>query len=452
MLHSGINVLFEGSNFARLMAGLWTSIWIAALSLVIGLAVGTIFGILRTLKNRPIRFVLRLYLEFFRIVPTVVLLYLVYYILPRSLHVNWPATWMAVLAFSMWVAAEFSDIVRGALESVPKTQRESGLALGLNRLQLFRYVLLPQAVKLELPATINLATRVIKTTSLLMIINIMEVINVGQQIIEANNQQYPAGVFWVYGFIFILNEMTEEVLRVEHLNKFYGKHQTLFDINFSLNKGEVLTLLGPSGSGKSTLLRTLNGLEEYEDGAIYFHAKKINPSPKEWQLLRQKIGMVFQSYDLFPNLTVMENILLAPVKVQKRDEDEVKEEAVKLLKQVGLSEYGDAYPRELSGGQKQRVAIVRALVMHPEVMLFDEITASLDPEMVRGVLDIMQRLSDDEHMTMIIVTHEMNFAARIADKVLFLEDGKILEDTPGKEFFAKPKTKRAQEFLESMDF
>ena len=204
MLHSGINVLFEGSNFARLMAGLWTSIWIAALSLVIGLAVGTIFGILRTLKNRPIRFVLRLYLEFFRIVPTVVLLYLVYYILPRSLHVNWPATWMAVLAFSMWVAAEFSDIVRGALESVPKTQRESGLALGLNRLQLFRYVLLPQAVKLELPATINLATRVIKTTSLLMIINIMEVINVGQQIIEANNQQYPAGVFWVYSFIFIL--------------------------------------------------------------------------------------------------------------------------------------------------------------------------------------------------------------------------------------------------------
>lgn len=246
--------------------------------------------------------------------------------------------------------------------------------------------------------------------------------------------------------------MTEEVLRVEHLNKFYGKHQTLFDINFSLNKGEVLTLLGPSGSGKSTLLRTLNGLEEYEDGAIYFHGKKINPSPKEWQLLRQKIGMVFQSYDLFPNLTVMENILLAPVKVQKRDEDEVKEEAVKLLKQVGLSEYGDAYPRELSGGQKQRVAIVRALVMHPEVMLFDEITASLDPEMVRGVLDIMQRLSDNEHMTMIIVTHEMNFAARIADKVLFLEDGKILEETPGKEFFTKPQTKRAQEFLESMDF
>ncbi|NLD06691.1 MAG: amino acid ABC transporter permease, partial [Lactobacillus sp.] len=167
MVHSGINVLFEGTNLARLFAGLWASIWIAVVSLLIGLALGTIFGILRTMHNKVVRFILRLYLEFFRIVPTIVLLYLVYYILPRTFHVNWSATWMAVLAFSLWVAAEFSDIVRGALESVPKSQRESGLALGLSNLQLFRYVLLPQAVKLELPATINLATRVIKTTSLL---------------------------------------------------------------------------------------------------------------------------------------------------------------------------------------------------------------------------------------------------------------------------------------------
>lgn len=214
MVHSGIRVLFEGENFARLMSGLWTSIWIAALSLLIGLVLGTVFGVLRATHSqgniimrvimKVIHFILRLYLEFFRIVPTVVLLYLVYYILPRQLHVNWPATWMAVLAFSLWVAAEFSDIVRGALESVPKSQRESGLALGLSNMQLFRYVLLPQAVKLELPATINLATRVVKTTSLLMLISVVEVINVGQQIIEANNQQYPTGVFWVYGLIFIL--------------------------------------------------------------------------------------------------------------------------------------------------------------------------------------------------------------------------------------------------------
>ena len=209
--------------------------------------------------------------------------------------------------------------------------------------------------------------------------------------------------------------MTEEILKVEHLNKFYDERQVLYNINFSLKKGEVLTLLGPSGSGKSTLLRTLNGLKDYKNGSIYFHEKKIDPSPKEWQILRQKTGMVFQSYDLFPNITVIENVLLAPVKVQKRDENEVKEEAIKLLKQVGLEQYLNAYPRELSGGQKQRVAIVRALAM-------------------------------------IIVTHQMNFASRIVDEVLFLEDGHILEDTPGKEFFNHPQTQRAKDFLDSMDY
>lgn len=204
MAHSAINVLFTGNNFSRILQGLWTSVWIAGVSLIIGLILGTLLGILRTLPNKIMRFILRLYLEFFRIVPTIVLLFLFYYILPRTFHINWPASWIAVLAFSLWVAAEFSDIVRGALESVPLVQKESGLALGLSRMQLLRYVLLPQAVQLELPATINLATRVIKTTSLLMMISIMDVIAIGQQIIEANNQKYPTAVFWIYGLIFFL--------------------------------------------------------------------------------------------------------------------------------------------------------------------------------------------------------------------------------------------------------
>lgn len=246
--------------------------------------------------------------------------------------------------------------------------------------------------------------------------------------------------------------MTEEILRVEHLNKFYGDRQVLHDINFTLRQGEVLTLLGPSGSGKSTLIRCLNGLEGFKNGAIYFMGQKIAVTDKSWQTLRQKIGMVFQSYDLFPNFTVLENILLAPVKVQKRAEEEVKAEAIQLLQRVGLEKYVNSYPRELSGGQKQRIAIVRALAMHPEVMLFDEVTASLDPEMVRGVLQIMTDLSHKDNMTMIIVTHEMNFAQQIADDVLFLEDGRILERTPGKEFFEHPQTERARNFLTSMDF
>lgn len=246
--------------------------------------------------------------------------------------------------------------------------------------------------------------------------------------------------------------MTNEILRVENLNKYYGNQHVLHDVNFTLYEGEVLTLLGPSGSGKSTLIRCLNGLEEYNSGAIYFKNRKVTPSAKNWQKLRQKIGMVFQSYDLFPNLTVIDNILLAPIKVQKRPEKEVKKEAEKLLTKVGLTRYVDSYPRELSGGQKQRIAIVRALIMHPEVMLFDEVTASLDPEMVRGVLQIMTNLAKEDHKTMIIVTHEMNFARQIADQVLFLENGQILENTPGKDFFVQPQTVRARAFLASMDF
>ncbi len=162
--------------------------------------------------------------------------------------------------------------------------------------------------------------------------------------------------------------------------------------------------------------------------------------------------MVFQSYDLFPNMTVLENILLGPVKVQKRPKAEVEKEAKALLKRVHLEQYANSYPRQLSGGQKQRIAIIRALALHPDLMLFDEVTASLDPEMVRGVLELIKQLSDEDHMTMIIVTHEMNFAKQIADQVLFLENGTIVEDTPGKEFFEHPKTKRAEEFLESMEF
>lgn len=246
--------------------------------------------------------------------------------------------------------------------------------------------------------------------------------------------------------------MAEEILRVDNLDKFYGDWQALHEISFSIERGEVLTLLGPSGSGKSTLIRCLNGLEEYRSGTIVFEGQKIVPSERNWQKIRQKIGMVFQSYDLFPNLTVMGNILLGPTKVQKRSESEVKKEALDLLERVGLKEYADAYPRQLSGGQKQRIAIVRALALKPELMLFDEVTASLDPEMVRGVLEIIKELAEKDDMTMIIVTHEMNFAEKIADKVLFLEEGKILEQTDGKTFFKHPQTDRAKEFLESMDF
>lgn len=245
--------------------------------------------------------------------------------------------------------------------------------------------------------------------------------------------------------------MTKEILRIEKLNKFYDKRQVLFNIDFSIKQGEVLALLGPSGSGKSTLIRCLNGLEHFSSGNLFFAGKKLVPTEKNWQRLRQKIGMVFQSYDLFPNMSVIKNVTLGPVKVQKRKVSEVLTAARALLKEVGLAEYENVYPRNLSGGQKQRVAIVRALILRPSLILFDEITASLDPEMVRGVLEILKKLADGK-LTMVVVTHEMNFAQQIADQVVFLEEGKIVEIGDGQAFFDQPKTLRAQQFLESMSF
>ena len=216
----------------------------------------------------------------------------------------------------------------------------------------------------------------------------------------------------------------EEILRVENLSKKYEDVDVLDGISLSVKKGEVVVIVGPSGCGKSTFLRCLNGLEDIQDGSVFLDDEKINPNKKNLSKTREKIGMVFQSYDLFPHKTILQNVTLAPIKVKKRKKAEVEEEALKLLDRVGLLSKKDNYPRQLSGGQKQRVAIVRALIMHPEVLLFDEVTAALDPEMVREVLDVVLSLAK-EGRTMLIVTHEMSFAKAVADRVIFLDGGKI---------------------------
>ena len=245
--------------------------------------------------------------------------------------------------------------------------------------------------------------------------------------------------------------MAEPILTVEHLIKAYGETPVLDDISFAVKPGEVIVVVGPSGCGKSTLLRCLNGLEPTQSGRVRLGSETVAYGGKNLTQLRQRIGMVFQSYELFPHLTVLDNILLAPTKVQKRPKAEVQKEAEALLDRVGLMNTKTSYPRELSGGQKQRVAIVRALCMHPEILLFDEVTAALDPEMVREVLDVMMDLAKNGR-TMIIVTHEMQFARAIADRVLFLDGGKIVEEAPPKEFFDHPKTERAQRFLRTFTF
>lgn len=240
-------------------------------------------------------------------------------------------------------------------------------------------------------------------------------------------------------------------LKVEGLVKKFGTETVLNGIDLDIHKGEVVVVLGPSGCGKSTLLRCMNGLETPSAGTILLDGEEVTSDGKKIALLRQKIGMVFQSYDLFPHKNIIDNITLAPVKVQKRDRKQVEQDAERLLKRVGLWEKRKSYPRELSGGQKQRVAIIRALCMNPEVMLFDEVTAALDPEMVREVLDVMLELAN-QGMTMVIVTHEMQFARAIADRIIFLDNGSIVENTAPDEFFTNPQTQRAKDFLQTFSY
>lgn len=241
--------------------------------------------------------------------------------------------------------------------------------------------------------------------------------------------------------------MTNDVLiKVENLNKSFGDLHVLKNVNEVIHKGEVVSIVGPSGSGKSTFLRCLNLLEKPESGKVIFEGVDITDSKVNIDLHRRKIGMVFQHFNVFPHLTVLENITITPTLELKVPKEQANEEAMKLLKTVGLEDKANEYPRKLSGGQKQRLAIVRALAMHPDVMLFDEPTSALDPEMVKDVLDVIKSLVD-AGMTCVIVTHEMGFAKQVSDRVLFMDEGIIAEQGTPKQIFDNPQNPRTIEFL-----
>lgn len=245
--------------------------------------------------------------------------------------------------------------------------------------------------------------------------------------------------------------MEDTVIEVSHLKKSFGENEVIKDISLSVKKGEVVALIGPSGCGKSTFLRCLNGLEPIQGGTVSLHGEPVEYGKNSLVKIRQKIGMVFQNYDLFPHMTVLANVMLSPMKVQNRDKEEVREEALRLLERVGLGDKAGSYPSELSGGQKQRAAIVRSLILHPDIILLDEITAALDPEMVHEVLDVVLGLAKSG-TTMLIVTHEMAFAEAAADRIIFLDGGVIVEENTPHEFFSNPKTERAQRFLKTFTY
>lgn len=239
------------------------------------------------------------------------------------------------------------------------------------------------------------------------------------------------------------------MIKVEHLTKVFNKNEVLKNISTEFTDGQVVAIVGPSGSGKSTFLRCLNGLEQATSGAITFNEMKVTDPKIDIEVVRKKIGMVFQHFHLFPHMTVLENIIYAPMTVKGLSRMDAQQIGNDLLKKVGLTEKSDTYPASLSGGQKQRVSICRALAMQPEVMLFDEPTSALDPEMVKEVLEVMKTLANTG-MTMIVVTHEMGFAKEVADRILFLDDGHIVEDTSPDQFFTHPESNRAKQFLEKV--
>jgi ABC-type polar amino acid transport system ATPase subunit len=240
--------------------------------------------------------------------------------------------------------------------------------------------------------------------------------------------------------------MTGEMIRVSDLHKWFGKLHVLRGIDCSILAGEVVVLCGPSGSGKSTLLRCINVLEQPTSGQISVDGIEVTARARNVNEIRQRIGIVFQQFNLFPHLSVLDNITLAPMKVRKVPKEEAQARALQLLERVGIPEKAEAYPAQLSGGQQQRVAIARALAMRPKAMLFDEPTSALDPEMIKEVLDVMRDLARDG-MTMIVVTHEMGFAREVADRVVFMDAGLIVEEAPAREFFESPREARTQQFL-----
>ena len=339
---------------------------------------------------------------------------------------------IASLTFGINSGAYVAEIVRAGILAVDKGQMEAGRSLGLNKFQTMRYIIIPQAFKSILPPLGNEFIVLIKETSIVGYVGMSDLTRVANQMTSKLFDVFTP----LLGIAFI----------VKDLHKSFEDNQVLKGVSYHIHPGEKIVVVGPSGSGKSTFLRCLNLLERPTSGEIWFDGQNITDPKIDINKVRQHMGMVFQHFNLFNNLTIMNNITLAPVKLKLMGEEEAKENALKLLKRVGLEEKADAYPASLSGGQKQRIAIVRSLAMNPRVMLFDEPTSALDPEMVGEVLEVMKELAESG-MTMVVVTHEMGFAREVGTKVLFMDGGNIVEENTPQEFFTNPQSPRLQEFL-----
>ena len=419
----------------------------------------------------------------------------VYYVLPVVTGIRLSAIACAIIAFSLNVGAFMAEIFRAGILSVEKGQRDAALAIGLTPAQAFRRVVLPQALQNILPASANIWLSLLKDTSIASVISVGEMMYVARSL--AVNTYRPVEVLTVAGLIYFLAvyiqsiviehlygrwltrsrrgedqrtatstldsrlhgtggaraamSSAKPVLVVEGLHKHFGPLEVLRGIDLTVQEKEVVALIGPSGSGKSTFLRCLNRLEHPNAGRIALGDIEVTGRRVDLVKVRRHIGMVFQQFNLFPHMSVLENVIEGPVTALKTPRDQARVLGLELLKKVGLADKAEGRPAQLSGGQQQRVAIARALAMHPRIMLFDEPTSALDPELTVEVLNVMKQLAD-EGMTMIVVSHEMSFVRRVAGRLVMMDEGRIVEQGPPAEVFARPKEERTRRFLQEFQW
>jgi len=398
-----------------LQKGLIFSIQLTVIATIGGIIVGTMLALMR-LSGKPwLVMPATIYVNTMRSIPLVMVILWFFLLIPLMIGKPIGINLSAIITFIAFEAAFFSEIVRAGIQSIPRGQVYAGQALGMSYAQNMRLVVLPQAFRNMIPVFMTQTIILFQDTSLVYAIGAYDLLKGFE--IAGKNFGRPIETYW------------------------YGQFQVLTDCSTTIKKGEVVVICGPSGSGKSTLIKTINALEPFQEGELIVNGIRLHDPKTDLPKLRAKVGMVFQHFELFPHLSVMENLTIAQIKVLNRSIEDAKQHGLKYLERVGLLEQKDKFPGQLSGGQQQRVAIARALCMDPMVMLFDEPTSALDPEMVGEVLDVMVKLAQ-EGMTMCVVTHEMGFAKKVSHRVIFMDKGIIVEDCSRDEFFGNPDARR----------
>jgi len=433
----------------NLAVGLQWTLLLSLVAFVGGGLIGLLVMTMRISRKAFPRHVARTYIELFQGTPLLMQLFLVFFGI-ALLGVDISPWLAAAIALTLFTSAYLAEIWRGCVESIAHGQWEASASLALNPLEQLRYVILPQALRIAVAPTVGFSVQVVKGTAVTSIIGFTELTKTGGMLANATFEPFMVYGLVALGYFLLCYPLSLSARYLERRLHAYGDHHVLKGIDLTVEEGQVVAIIGRSGSGKSTLLRTLNGLESINDGVIEVDGEYLDAARADLRSLRQKVGMVFQQFNLFPHLTVGENVMLAPQVVQKVPKAKAAQLARQMLERVGLGEKFDAFPDRLSGGQQQRVAIARALAMSPKVLLCDEITSALDPELVNEVLSVVRQLAKDG-MTLIMVTHEMRFAREVGDKLVFMHQGKVHEVGDPKTLFANPKTPEFANFIGSVE-